>query len=238
MVAGQPVDRLHEAGGAADAADLPVFAGGGRSRGRPATAGSISDAPAFSADGKYLFFVSDRSFTPTTAAWKRTTAYFDMERIYFVTLAKETRSPFAPKSDEAEVAKEGNGRQSADTTTGRREGQIGQLPGRGRASRAMKVDRRRLADADRRAAGRAVELPSFDLASATALLLRQGLHDAKAASWPTTSTSGKETELGESPATRSAPTAERCWSTRKTRYAIIDVPAGKGAGSAEHGNRT
>ena len=54
------------------------------------------DAPTFSADGKYLFFVSDRSFHPSYGRVEENYSYFDMERIYFVTLAKETRSPFAP----------------------------------------------------------------------------------------------------------------------------------------------
>jgi tricorn protease len=61
-------------------------------------------APRFSADGKYLFFTSERTFNPTYGATEWNHVYNDMERIYFVTLAKETKSPLAPKSDEVKVS--------------------------------------------------------------------------------------------------------------------------------------
>jgi len=56
--------------------------------------------PAFSANGKYLFFLSERSFNPTYGSTEWNHIYSDMERIYFLTLAKDTKSPLAPKSDE------------------------------------------------------------------------------------------------------------------------------------------
>ncbi len=56
--------------------------------------------PEFSSDGKCLFFVSDRTFNPTYGATEWNHIYQDMERIYLVTLAADTPSPFAPKSDE------------------------------------------------------------------------------------------------------------------------------------------
>jgi tricorn protease len=59
-----------------------------------------SGDPAFSQDGKYLFFVSDRDFSPVYSSTEWNHAYLAMSRVYFVTLAKETKSPFAPKSDE------------------------------------------------------------------------------------------------------------------------------------------
>ncbi len=59
-----------------------------------------SSQPAFSSDGKYLFFVSDRDFNPTYSATEWNHSYQDMARIYFVTLAKETENPFKPKQDE------------------------------------------------------------------------------------------------------------------------------------------
>jgi tricorn protease len=62
--------------------------------------------PEFSSDGKYLFFTSERSFSPTYSATEWNHVYNDMERIYLVTLARDTKSPFAPKSDEAKVAVE------------------------------------------------------------------------------------------------------------------------------------
>jgi tricorn protease len=62
--------------------------------------------PAFSPDGKYLYFVSERDFTPLFSEVEWNHAYSDLARIYFVTLAKETPSPFAPKSDEVGAPKE------------------------------------------------------------------------------------------------------------------------------------
>ena len=61
--------------------------------------------PAFSADGKYLFFVSARDFNPILSQIELNYAYTSMSRIYLVTLAADTKSPFAPKSDEVEVKK-------------------------------------------------------------------------------------------------------------------------------------
>jgi len=65
-----------------------------------------SYGPAFSSDGKFLFFVSDRSFNPTYSQTEWNHAYLDMAKIYFVTLAKETKSPLEPKSDEVSIKKD------------------------------------------------------------------------------------------------------------------------------------
>jgi tricorn protease len=65
-----------------------------------------SGGPAFSDDGKYLFFVSSRDFNPTYSQTEWNHAFVDMQRIYFVTLAKDTRSPFRPQSDEAAVTED------------------------------------------------------------------------------------------------------------------------------------
>jgi tricorn protease len=71
----------------------------------PVTDGQYSASqPCFSGDGKYLFFVSNRDFSPIYSQSEFNHAYVDMARIYFVTLAKDTPSPFKPKSDEANSA--------------------------------------------------------------------------------------------------------------------------------------
>lgn len=62
--------------------------------------------PEFSSDGKYLFFVSDRTFNPTYGATEWNHIYQDMERLYLVTLAAEAPSPLAPKSDEVKIPSE------------------------------------------------------------------------------------------------------------------------------------
>jgi tricorn protease len=63
-----------------------------------------SSSPVFSADGKYLFFVSNRTFTPVYGWTEWNHIYQDMAKIYLVTLTKEIKSPFEPKSDEVKIA--------------------------------------------------------------------------------------------------------------------------------------
>jgi tricorn protease len=63
-------------------------------------------APAFSDDGKWLMFASARDYQPIYSDTEWNHAYQNMERIYLVALAKDTPSPFAPKSDEVAIAKD------------------------------------------------------------------------------------------------------------------------------------
>ncbi|MFO7755242.1 MAG: protease, partial [Bacteroidales bacterium] len=58
-----------------------------------------SSGPSFSRDGKYLLFTSARDFNPVYSQTEWNHAYTDMSRIYMITLAKETPSPFAPEND-------------------------------------------------------------------------------------------------------------------------------------------
>lgn len=65
-----------------------------------------SQRPAFSGDGKYLFFVSERDFKPIYSETEWNHAYADMARIYLVTLTKDTPSPLKAGSDEVAIAKD------------------------------------------------------------------------------------------------------------------------------------
>ncbi|MBX7153203.1 PDZ domain-containing protein, partial [bacterium] len=65
-----------------------------------------SNSPNFSADGKYLMFASGRDFNPIYGATEWNHIYKDMERVYLITLSKDTESPFKPKSDEVTIKKE------------------------------------------------------------------------------------------------------------------------------------
>lgn len=62
--------------------------------------------PAFSADGKYLFFTSARDFNPTFGNTEFNHVYRDMNRVYFVTLAKATDNPLRPRLDDAAEKKD------------------------------------------------------------------------------------------------------------------------------------
>lgn len=62
--------------------------------------------PAFSKDGKYLFFTSERNFNPTYGWTEWNHIYTDMTNLYMITLQSSTKSPFEPKSDEVAIKEE------------------------------------------------------------------------------------------------------------------------------------
>ncbi|MGV3761238.1 S41 family peptidase [Parapedobacter sp.] len=62
-----------------------------------------SGQPEFSPDGKLLYFVSQRDFSPTYSSTEWNHVYNDMSRPYFVRLTATDKSPFAEKSDEVSV---------------------------------------------------------------------------------------------------------------------------------------
>jgi tricorn protease len=61
-------------------------------------------SPAFSDDGKFLLLASGRDFKPTMSDIELEHVYTNLERVYLIALAKDTDSPFKPKSDEVEIA--------------------------------------------------------------------------------------------------------------------------------------
>src|SRR5207249_3653248 len=65
-----------------------------------------SSEPVFSDDGKYLLLGSARDFKATFGDEEFANVYRDMERVYLVTLSKETENPLGPKSDEVGKAEQ------------------------------------------------------------------------------------------------------------------------------------
>ncbi|MGV8963704.1 MAG: S41 family peptidase [Candidatus Saccharimonadaceae bacterium] len=65
-----------------------------------------SSSPSFSRDGKYLLFTSARDFNPVYSQTEWNHVYVDMSRIYMITLAKDTPSPFAPENDVVKMGDE------------------------------------------------------------------------------------------------------------------------------------
>ncbi len=57
----------------------------------------------FSEDGKFIYFVSQRFFNPTYSQTEWNHIYQDMSKLYLIALAKDTKSPFEPKSDEVSI---------------------------------------------------------------------------------------------------------------------------------------
>jgi len=62
--------------------------------------------PVFGEDGKYLFFYSNRTFSPVYSSMDTTWIYPNSTNIYAVTLRRDIESPVAPRSDEEEGEKE------------------------------------------------------------------------------------------------------------------------------------
>ncbi len=62
-----------------------------------------SQNPVFSSDGKYLLFVSDRTFNPNYSDVEWNFAYENMSKIYLLSLDSKTKSPFAPANDEVAI---------------------------------------------------------------------------------------------------------------------------------------
>ncbi len=70
----------------------------------PVTAGFYDASnPTFSHDGKYLFFVSNRTFNPIYSQTEWNHAYQDMAKIYLVTLTKATPNPLKPAMEELDT---------------------------------------------------------------------------------------------------------------------------------------
>jgi len=68
-----------------------------------------SSSPNFSKDGKYLLFVSDRTFNPTYGQTEWNHVYTNMSKIYLLPVVKGADIPFAPKNDTVAVVKKAEG---------------------------------------------------------------------------------------------------------------------------------
>ena len=77
----------------------------------------------FSDDGKYLLLSSARDFKATLGSEEFENVYRDMERVYLVTLAKETESPLAPRSDEVGKAEKKREKEKEKETAEKRPGE-------------------------------------------------------------------------------------------------------------------
>ncbi len=60
-------------------------------------------SPSFSPDGKYLYFLSNRTFNPVMCFVDQNHAFLEMAQPFIVLLAADTLSPFAPKDSAEEV---------------------------------------------------------------------------------------------------------------------------------------
>jgi tricorn protease len=175
-----------------------------------------ADEPAFSADGKYLFFVAQRDFNPVFSETEWNHAYRDMSRIYLVTLAADTPSPFKPKSDETQASdkKEEPKKDDAKKDTAKKEVTV-------------KVDVDGLKD-------RVVDLPvqpaayrNLQSAGDVLYYIRQGSKDAKPALQMYDLAARKETALGEVNGYEISADHKKMLVSQDGKYAIVDLPKAK-----------
>ncbi|NOX17165.1 MAG: peptidase S41 [Chlorobi bacterium] len=70
------------------------------------TSGYYGDSdPVFDAEGKYLFYVTDRHFSPTYGSVNNNFIYNNTAQLAAVALTPEIKSPLAPKNDSVEMKK-------------------------------------------------------------------------------------------------------------------------------------
>ncbi|MBN3034366.1 MAG: PD40 domain-containing protein [Bacteroidales bacterium] len=65
-----------------------------------------SGSPVFSIDGKYLFFVSSRDFSPAYSWTEWNHIYRDMHKLFALTLEKSVENPLGPRNDEVNIKKD------------------------------------------------------------------------------------------------------------------------------------
>jgi tricorn protease len=174
--------------------------------------------PTFSADGKYLFFVSNRDFNPLYSRTEFNHVYQDMARIYLIALAKESPSPFKPRSDEVtDPAKAEPPKPKEESKNGRAVK---------KEAVVVKVDADGLKD-------RVVDLPvqpaSYrNLASVGDALfyIRQGSKDPKPALQMYDLSQLKETPLGTVNGFEISADGKKMLVVVDERHGIIDLPKG------------
>jgi tricorn protease len=177
-----------------------------------------ADSPAFSVDGKYLFFISDRDFNPIYSATEWNHAYQDMARIYLVTLAADTPSPFKPRSDEVQ---EGEKNEEPKKDAPEKDASKKDAP---KKVAPIKVDPEGLKD-------RIIDLPvqaatyrNLESAGDSLFYIRQGSKDAKPALQVYDLSTRKETALGSVAGYEISADGKKMLVSQDGKYGIIDLP--------------
>ncbi|HNR97927.1 MAG TPA: PDZ domain-containing protein [Planctomycetota bacterium] len=176
-----------------------------------------SSNPVFSSDGRFVFFVSDRDFDPIYSRTEWNHAYRDMARIYLITLAKETESPFKPRSDEVEVKAAGDKQAEAAA----KQGEAKKDPER---PEPIKVDLEGIKD---RIAVLPIAVSSYrQLGSAGDLIyyIRDGYKEGKPQLRLYDLKEREETELGRVDGFEISADGKKMLVAAGGRYAIIDLP--------------
>jgi tricorn protease len=177
-----------------------------------------SASPAFSSDGKYLFFVSNRDFTPLYSAVEYDYFYQDMSRIYLVTLAAATDSPFKPKSDEVEIKKEA-AKTKAKPAAKEAKAASGAVP--------MRVDAEGIKERIAALPILAANYRDLAVRGDSVYYLRNASSDRKPVLMLYNLAEQKETSLGECGGYEISADGKKMLVSQEDKYAIIDLPKAK-----------
>jgi tricorn protease len=178
-----------------------------------------SYGPAFSSDGKYLFFVSERTFAPTFSQTEWNNAYLDLANVYLVALARDVKSPFAPKSDEVKIKADETEKKDVEKKDDKKK--------EAEAKVTVKVD---LQGIQSRITVLPISASSYgNLTSVGDKLYytRNGSKDEKRKIMLFELDKQKETELGEFNGFEISADGKKMLVNSEGSYSIIDLPSGK-----------
>ena len=178
-----------------------------------------SGSPMFSSDGKFLFFVSSRSFSPTYGQTEWNHIYQDMTKIYFVALSKETKSPFEPKSDEVKVKEEEKKSDAKTKTDDKKKDEPKAV--------TVKVDPDGLQQRISVLPVSASNYRGIGNVGDKVYYIRQGSKDAKSKMFLYELDKQKETELGDVNGYEISSDNKKMIVEQDGAYGIIDLPSGK-----------
>jgi tricorn protease len=192
-----------------------------------------ASSPVFSSDGKFVFFTSDRDFNPIYSRTEWNHAYQDMSRIYLITLAKSTDSPFKPRSDEVEVkkkekAKKQNAEKADPNEDAKKKNKYKEeKEKKEKKKQNIKVDIDGIKD---RIAVLPIAVSSYyNLSSVGDNLYynRRGSKDKETQLWMYDLKERKETELGDISGYEISADQKKMLAVSGGKYAIIDLPKSK-----------
>ena len=187
----------------------------------PATDGWFSSySPTFSSDGKFLFFISNRSFRPTYSQTEWNHAYFDMAKIYLVTLSKDVKSPFEPKSDEVKIKEEKKEDQKSDKAEAGKKAEAEKKV-------TVRVEPDGLQDRIAVLPITAASYRNIQSVGDKVYYIRQGSRDQKPKLFLYELDKQKETELGEVNGYEISADGKKMLIGQDGSYAIIDLPSAK-----------
>jgi len=168
-----------------------------------------SGSPCFSRDGKYLIFVSARTFNPVYSSTEFNTAYRDMNKLYLVPLDKKVPSPLALKNDEVVIsdtagkAKKEDKKDSVSIDPGTLHGRIVELPVPAGNYYNIEGINNRIYYQFNSSTSQGSQFKYFDLEKK------------------------KETDLGSGLSYKLSPNGKKMLVAQGNKYSVIDIPSGK-----------